>query len=69
MNPYIALALAEQRNAEMRSRAAARRLAKAIKAEKGRSRTQLPLVVDCISEMPRQSDNPAAARPLASSRR
>jgi hypothetical protein len=69
MNPYIALAVAEQRNAEMRSQAAARRLARAIKAKKSRSRAQVPRVADCISEMPMASDDSTAARPLVSSRR
>ena len=43
MHPYITLAIAEQRVADMRSHAAARRLAKAIKADAARvSRTAAP---------------------------
>jgi hypothetical protein len=69
MNPYITLAIAEQRSADMRSRAAARALAKTIKAERVRSRVPRLRAADCISEMPRESDSSTAARPLAHSGR
>ena len=69
MNPYITLAIAEQRSAEMRSRAAARALAKTIKAEQVRSRVPRLRAAEGISEMPAESDSSTAARPLAHSGR
>ena len=69
MNPYISLAIAEQRSAEMRSRAAVRALAKTAKAEKARSRVARLTAADCTSEMPKESDSSAPARPLAHSGR
>jgi hypothetical protein len=69
MNPYITLAIAEQRNADMRARAAARTLTKAVKVEQRRSRVQRLRAADCPSEMPRESDSSAAARPMAHSGR
>ncbi len=69
MNPYITLAIAEQRSADMRSRAAVRALAKTIKAEQVRSRVPRLRAADRISEMPRECDSSDAARPLAHSGR
>lgn len=70
MHPYITLAIAEQRSADMRSRAAAWRLAKAIKAGAARSRReQRLLAADRASEVPRMREDISSTRPLASSRR
>ena len=69
MHPYITLAIAEQRIADMRSWAAARGLAKAIKAGPGRSRTQRLPAADRVPDVSRARDDGNSARPLASSRR
>jgi hypothetical protein len=69
MHPYITLAIAEQRNADMRSWAATWRLAKAIRAGADRSRAQEVPAADCVPGAPGQRDGFDSARPLASSRR
>jgi len=69
MHPYITLAIAEQRVADMRSHAATRRLAKAIKANAARSRVQRLPADDRATEVPVVHDDRNPARPLASSRR
>jgi hypothetical protein len=69
MNPYITLAIAEQRNADMRCRAAAHRLAKAIRAGADRSDAQLFPAAECLPEVSRHRDDLTAGRPLAGSRR
>jgi hypothetical protein len=69
MHPYISLAIAEQRAADMRADAAARRLARAIKAGAAKSRTRKLRARGSGPEVPRQRDDSAPARPLASSRR
>lgn len=69
MHPYITLAIAEQRIAEMRCQAATRRLAKAIKASAARSTAQRLPAPARAPEVLGERDDRNSARPLASSRR
>ena len=69
MHPYITLAIAEQRVADMRSQAAAGRLAKAIKARAAGSRAQRIPAADRAPDVLLERDDCNSARPLASSRR